>query len=99
MYNEFEKIYNHIDLLAMAAILDAILKIIAFPMWDFGELLVCYYDIKYYPNLLKNLLYNEVSKIYNHLQAMAAILDAILKIIAFSMGDFGGLLVCYLSCL
>ena len=26
----------------MAAILDAILKIIAFPMWDFGGLLVCY---------------------------------------------------------
>ena len=26
----------------MAAILDAILKIIAFPMWDFGRLLVCY---------------------------------------------------------
>ena len=35
-------------------------------------------------------------KIYNHLQAMAAILDAILKIIAFPMWDFGGLLVCYL---
>ena len=32
----------------MAAILDAILKIIAFPMWEF--------DIKYYPNPLKNLL-------------------------------------------
>ena len=27
---------------AMAAILDAILKMIAFPMWDFGGLLVCY---------------------------------------------------------
>ena len=40
MYNEFEKIYNHLH--AMAAILDAILKIIAFPMWDFGGLLVCY---------------------------------------------------------
>ena len=26
----------------MAAILDAILKIIALPMWDFGGLLVCY---------------------------------------------------------
>ena len=26
----------------MPAILDAILKIIAFPMWDFGGLLVCY---------------------------------------------------------
>ena len=26
----------------MAAILDAILNIIAFPMWDFGGLLVCY---------------------------------------------------------
>ena len=35
-------------------------------------------------------------KIYNHLQAMAAILDAILKIIAFTMWDFEGLLVCYL---
>ena len=44
----------------MAAILDAILKIIAFPMWDFGGLLVCYtYDIKYYPNPLKTLLNNE----------------------------------------
>ena len=35
----------------MAAILDAILKIIAFPMWDFGGLL-----LKYYPNPLKNLV-------------------------------------------
>ena len=26
----------------MAAILNAILKIIALPMWDFGGLLVCY---------------------------------------------------------
>ena len=52
--------------------------------------------IKYYPNPLKNILYNEVSKIYKHLQAMAAILDAILKTIAFPMWDFGGLLVCYL---
>ena len=41
----------------MAAILDAILKIIAFSMWDSGELLVWY--LKYYPNPLKNLLYNE----------------------------------------
>ena len=54
------------------------------------------YDIKYYPNLLKNVLYDKVSKIYNHLQGMAAILDAILKIIVFPMWDFGGLLVCYL---
>ena len=46
--------------------------------------------------MLKKLLYNEVSKIYNHLQAMAAILDAILKIIAFPMWDFLGLLVRYL---
>ena len=29
------KIYNHLQ--AMAAILDAILKIIAFPMWDLGD--------------------------------------------------------------
>ena len=34
-------------------------------------------------------------KIYNHLQAMAAILDSNLKIIAFPMWDFEGLLVCY----
>ena len=40
MYNEFENIYKHLH--AMAAILDAILKIIAFAMWDFGGLLVCY---------------------------------------------------------
>ena len=45
----------------------------------------------------KNLLYDKVSKMYNHLQGMAAILDAILKIIVFLMWDFGGLLVCYLS--
>ena len=34
--------------------------------------------------------------IYNHLQAMTAILDAILKIIAFPMWDFEGLSVCFL---
>ena len=80
----------------MAAILDAILKIIAFPMWDFGGLLVCYLWYWILPKCVKNLLYNEFYKIYyNHLQAMAAILDAILKIIAFPMWDFGGLLVCY----
>ena len=44
----------------------------------------------------KNPNHDEFSKIYNHLQAMAAILDAILKIIAFPMWDLGGILVCYL---
>ena len=46
---------------AMAAILDAIFKMIAYPMWDFGGLCVCYlwYQIKY-QNPLKNLLYNEL---------------------------------------
>ena len=45
----------------MAAILDAILKIIAFPMWDFAGLLVSYlwYQILY-SNPLKNFLYNEL---------------------------------------
>ena len=41
-------------------------------------------------------MYNGFEKVYNHLHAMAAILDAILKIIAFSMWDIGGFLVCYL---
>ena len=40
----------------MAAILDAILKIIAFPVWDFGWLLVCYLWYQMLPNPLKNLL-------------------------------------------
>ena len=84
----------------MAAILDAILKIIGFPMWDLGGVggafNMLFYEVKYYLNPLKNLLYIELKKIYNHLQAVAAILDAILKIIAFPMWDFGGLLVCYL---
>ena len=93
-HNEFQKIYNHLQ--AMAAILDAILKIIAFPMWDFGGILVCYSWYHTLPKSVENLLNNEFYKIYNHLQVMAAILDAILKIIAFPMWDFGGLLVCYL---
>ena len=43
---------------ATAAILDAILKMIAFPMWDFRGIVHVIYDIKYYPNPLKNILYN-----------------------------------------
>ena len=95
MYNEFENIYNHLH--AMAAILDAILKItIAFLMWDFGGLLVCYLWYQILPKSAENFCIKNLKKIYNHLQAMAAILDAILKKIAFPMWDFGGLLVCYL---
>ena len=67
-------------------------------MWDFRGLLVCYlwYQILYTQIRWKTFWIMNNKKIYNHLQAMAAILDAILKIIAFPMWDFGGLLVCYL---
>ena len=51
----------------MAAILDAILKIIAFPMWDFRGLLVCYLWYQILPKSVENLWYNEFLKIYNHL--------------------------------
>ena len=37
----------------MAAIMDAILKIIAFPMWGLGDIYYVIYEIKYYPNPLK----------------------------------------------
>ena len=44
----------------MAAILDAILKIIAFPIWDFGVLLVCYQILP--KSVKKKLLYKWILK-------------------------------------
>ena len=38
----------------MAAILDAILKITAFPVWDFGGLLVCYLRYQILPKSVEN---------------------------------------------
>ena len=80
----------------MAAILDAILKIIAFPMWNFGGSFSMLFMISNITQIRWKTFCIINWKIYNHLQAMAAILDAILKIIAFPIWDFRGLLLCYL---
>ena len=76
----------------MAGILGAILANTACENSTSLMLLVCYTLYQFLPGSVIFFL-----KISNHLQAMAAILDAILKIIAFPMWDFGGLLVCYLG--
>ena len=70
----------------MAAILGAVLVI--FENSTSLMLLLCYALYQLLPEYIEEK--KRFLKIYNHLKAMAASLDAILKIIAFSMWDFGG---------
>ena len=54
-------------------------KMIAFTMWDFGGLLVCYLWYQVLPKSVEKTFCIINLKIYNHLQAMTAILDTILE--------------------